>query len=354
MLRRPSPPAALGSACAMGWGDRVPPRHSATLAAVRPPDPVGIHSCGGTSARRHGAAARVTGMERLGLGIGFGLVTGGVLALSAIAFTLQYAVSRIPNLAFGELLTYGAYAGYLASRWTHNLAAAAAAAALTGSVIGWAINAGMIEPFLRARVRTSAIFIGTLAVSLVLQNIILLAFGGTSIAYPLPPEDSQRVGPFIWTPRDEQSLAAALVVMLLLYVLLRHTKFGKALRAIADNRDLARVSGIQAHRIIQLTWGLGGLVAGFAGFVLAVTLGTLTPTFGFTFLLVTMAAAVAGGLGRPQGALVAALLIGIAMEVSALYVDASYKLLIAFGLLVLVLLVRPAGLVAGEGGSAAA
>ncbi len=293
-------------------------------------------------------------MERVGLGIGFGLVTGGILALSAIAFTLQYAVSRIPNLAYGELLTYGAYAGYAATRWTHNLAVAALAATLTGGAIGWAINAGMIEPFLRARVRTTAIFIGTLAVSLVLQNIILLIFGGASLAYALPPEDSQQVGPFIWTHRDEGSMAAALVVMVLLYLLLRHTKFGKALRAIADNRELARISGIRAHRIIQATWCLGGLVAGFAGFVLAVTLGTLTPTFGFTFLLVTMAAAVAGGLGRPQGALVAALLIGIAMEVSALYLDADYKLFIAFALLVVVLLVRPAGLVAGDGGGAAA
>jgi len=291
-------------------------------------------------------------MERVGLGIGFGLVTGGVLALSAIAFTLQYAVSRIPNLAHGELLTYGAYAGYVATRWSHSLAVAALAAALIGGAIGWGINAAMIEPFLRARVRTTAIFIGTLAVSLVLQNIILLVFGGASLAYALPAEDSNRVGPFLWTLRDEQSMAAALVVMLLLYVLLHHTKFGKALRAIADNRDLARVSGIQTHRIIQGTWCLAGVVAGFAGFVLAVTLGTLTPSLGFTFLLVTMAAAVAGGLGRPQGALAAALLIGIAMEVSALYADASYKLLVAFALLVLVLLVRPSGLVAGDRGGA--
>jgi len=289
-------------------------------------------------------------MDTVALGVGFGLVTGAILALAAVAFTLQYAVSNIPNLAFGELLTYGAYAGYVATRWSHTLAVAALAAALAGGVIAWAMNAGMIEPFLRARVKTIAIFIGTLGISLILQNVILLIFGSASIAYPLPAVESHHVGPFIWTARDEQIMIAALAVMGLLSVMLQHTTFGKALRAIAENRSLARVSGVEAHRVVQGTWLLGGAVAGFAGFVLAVTIGTLTPSLGFTFLLVIMTAAVAGGLGRPQGAMAAALILGVAMEVSALYVDAAYKLVVAFGVLVLVLLWRPDGLFAGQGG----
>jgi branched-subunit amino acid ABC-type transport system permease component len=279
-------------------------------------------------------------METMALGIGFGLVTGAILALAALAFTLQYAVSNILNLAFGELLTYGAYAGYVATGWTHNLVIAGFAAALAGGATAWAINAGMIEPFARARVKTVVIFIGTLGVSLVLQNAVLFIFGGTSLAYALPADEARRVGPFLWTLRDERIMMAAFAVAALLYLMLYRTKFGTSLRAVSANRNLAAVSGIDVRRVVRYTWWLAGAAAGFAGFVLAVTLGTLTPTVGARYLLVTMTAAVAGGLGKPHGAIAAAILLGLTTEVTALYVDAAYKLLVAFGVLVLVVLLR--------------
>lgn len=289
-------------------------------------------------------------MDTVFLGIGFGLVTGSILALSAVAFTLTYAVSGIPNLAHGELLTYGAYAAYAVTRATHNLLLAGVAAALAGGMTAWAMNAGVVEPFVRARIKNIVIFIATLGASLVLQNIILLIFGGANVAYVLPQTESRQVGPFIWTGRDAAIMLSALVVMVLLYVMLQHTKFGKSLRAVSENRELARVSGIGAHRVVQFTWFLAGIVAGFAGFILAVSVGTLVPSFGFTFLLVTVTAAVAGGLGKPYGAMAAAIVLGLAMEVSAFYVDAAYKLLIAFGMLVLVLLFRPDGLFSSKAG----
>jgi branched-subunit amino acid ABC-type transport system permease component len=289
-------------------------------------------------------------VDTIALGVGFGLVTGAILALAAVAFTLQYAVSNILNLAFGELLTYGAYAGYMAARWSHSVAVAAAAAALAGGATAWLINVGMIEPFLRARVKIIVIFVATLGVSLILQNIILLVFGAASIAYALPADQPHHLGPFIWTARDEDIIIAAVAAASLLYALLRYTKFGKSLRAVSENRTLAGVSGIDGRRIVRWTWLLAGALAGFAGFVLAVTVGTLTPALGARFLLVTMTAAVAGGLGRPHGAMAAAMLLGLTMEVSALYLDAAYKLLVAFGLLVLVVLVRSDGLFAGANG----
>jgi branched-subunit amino acid ABC-type transport system permease component len=279
-------------------------------------------------------------METMALGVGFGLVTGAILALAALAFTLQYAVSNVLNLAFGELLTYGAYAGYVVTGRTHSLVAAGAASAVAGALTAWAINAGMIEPFARARVKTAVIFIGTLGVSLVLQNILLFVFGGTSLAYALPPDEARRVGPFLWTARDERIMVAAFAVAALLYVVLYCTKFGTSLRAVSANESLAAVSGIDVRRVVRYTWWLAGAAAGFAGFVLAVTLGTLTPGLGARYLLVTMTAAVAGGLGKPHGAIAAAVVLGLTMEVSALYVDAAYKLLLAFGALVLVVLLR--------------
>ena len=287
-------------------------------------------------------------MDQILLAAGFGLVTGAILALSTVAFTLQYAVSNIPNLAHGELLTFGAYAAYVVQRFTHNLVAAAVAAALTGGVVAWAMNAGMVEPFVRARAKNIVIFIATLGVSLILQNFILLIFGGANVAYALPESEPHYVGPFLWTGRGEEIMASALVIMVALYLLLQYTKFGKALRAVADNRELARVAGIDAHRVVQFTWFLAGLIAGFAGFIFAGSVGSFAPSFGFSFLLVTVTAAVAGGLGKPYGAIAGALVLGLVMEISAFYIESAYKLAIAFGILVVVLIFRPDGLFAGK------
>src|SRR5437660_193371 len=195
------------------------------------------------------------------------------------------------------------------------------------------MNRGIVEPFVRARARSLVIFIATIGVAIIIQNVLLAVFTGTNVVYILPQAVPHRVGPFLWTSRDELIMAAAAGTMVLLHLLLRYSKFGKALRAVADSRDLARVSGIDASRIIQLTWGLAGLIAGLGGFVLAGRVGSFAPSFGFNFLLVTFAAAMVG-----------ALLVGVAMETSAFYVAADYKLPIAFALLIATLLVRPEGL----------
>ena len=134
--------------------------------------------------------------------------------------------------------------------------------------------------------------------------------------------------------------------MAAVHVLLKYTKFGKAQRAVADSRDLARVTGINSERIIRLTWLIDGVIAGFAGFLLGISSGTLSPTLGQGYLLVIFAAAILGGIGKPYGAMAGALVIGLAMEISALYIPASYKEAVAFGLLILTLLARPNGIFA--------
>ncbi len=276
--------------------------------------------------------------------LGFGLVTAAILAFSAVAFSLQYGVSNHPNFAHGELLTVGAYAAYVSQSLTTNLLVGGLTAAAAGGLVAWGMNRGIVEPFVRARARSLVIFIATIGVAIIIQNVLLAVFTGTNVVYILPPAVPHRVGPFLWTSRDELIMAAAAGTMVLLHLLLRYTKFGKALRAVADSRDLARVSGIDASRIIQLTWGLAGLIAGLGGFVLAGRVGSFAPSFGFNFLLVTFAAAIVGGIGKPYGAMAGALLVGVAMETSAFYVAADYKLPIAFALLIATLLVRPEGL----------
>ena len=276
--------------------------------------------------------------------VGFGIVTASILSFSAVAFSLQYSVSNHPNFAHGELLTIGAYGALLSQAITPNLVFAAAVAGASGGIVAWIINWGVVEPFIRVGAKNWIVFIATIGVALIIQNILLGVFGGTNVVYILPRTVAHQVGPFLWTGRDEEIIAAAAVTMFLLHLLLHYTKFGKALRAVGDNRELARVTGVDATRIVQLTWALAGVIAGVGGFVLGSSVGSFAPSLGFNFLLVTFAASIVGGIGRPYGAMLGALLIGISMETSASYLAADYKLPIAFALLIVTLLVRPGGL----------
>jgi neutral amino acid transport system permease protein len=150
----------------------------------------------------------------------------------------------------------------------------------------------------------------------------------------------------ILTGRQLAIIALAVLAMLSIHVMLNYTKFGKAQRAVADNKDLARVTGISVARVVTITWLIAGSMAGVAGFVLGMTVGAITPTLGFNFLLTVFAAVIIGGLGKPYGAMAGALIIGLATEVSALYVNPDYSTLLAFVILLLALAFRPQGLVA--------
>jgi branched-subunit amino acid ABC-type transport system permease component len=274
--------------------------------------------------------------------VGIGLSTAAILSLSAVAFTLEYAVSRVANFAHGEFLTIGAYAAYSGQALFHqNVAAAAAIAALAGAAAGLAVNVTVINQF-RGR-SAITVFIATLGVALIVENVLILIYGAASVSYTFAQGNLHHVGPFLWTTSDIEVIVSALAVAGLLYLLLQRTRFGKAVRAVSQDRALAQVSGIPARRIVMRTWALAGAVAGFAGFVLADTIGTFSPTLGFGFLLLTITAAVAGGLGRPYATLGGALIVGLAIEIAGTYTSSAYQLVYAFGLLVILMLFRPNG-----------
>src|SRR6266851_6142945 len=276
------------------------------------------------------------------ISVGIGLATAAILALSAVAFTLEFAVSRVANFAHGELLTIGAYAAYSGQRLFHqNVGAAALIAAAAGLVAGLAMNAGLIEQF-RGRSATT-VFIATLGAALVLQNLIEMIYGAANVSYSFSQGGLHHVGPFLWTTSNIEVIISALAVAGLIYLLLQRTRFGKAIRAVSQDRTLAQVSGIPARRIVMQTWALAGAVSGFAGFVLADTIGTFSPTLGFSFLLLTITATVAGGIGRPYATFGGALIVGIVLQIAGTYTSSAYELVFAFLLLVLLMLFRPNG-----------
>ena len=278
------------------------------------------------------------------LTLGFAMVTASILALSAVAFTLQYAVTNVANVSHGEILTAGAYAAYLVHQRTGSAIAAALAAALAGGLVALAMHSVVIGPFIRFGASPTIVFIATLGMSFVIQNVLVIFFGASNVAYSLDPGPPQHLGPFLLTPLDVEIIASAIAITFVLYLIISRTKFGKALRAVSQNRELARVTGINATRVAAATFFLAGLIAGYAGFVLAESVGSFNPYFGFGFFLITLTAAVAGGLGRAFGTMVGAVMVGIILEFAGGYVSASYNLAFAFAILAIVILVRPRGL----------
>lgn len=292
-------------------------------------------------------------MSTLLLGLGFGLVTASVLAISTVALSLQFGVTRVPNFAHGEIMTVGAYAAYSTLRATHNIFLAVLAAVVAGALLGAAINKFLFGPFRNLNVARLTLFVLTIAASLIVQNAVLLIYGGATQAMPVGGGSPYHVGPFRFTIQQGAIIVLAVVIMLGVHLLLRYTYFGRAQRAVAENLALARASGVNAAQVVSRTWLLTGALAGLSGFVLAITTGGIYPTMGFQFLLVVFAAAILGGIGQPYGAMAGSLVVGIAMEVSALYIVSDYKTVVAFALLILALLLRPQGLMSARNPAAA-
>ena len=277
------------------------------------------------------------------ISLGMGLATAAILALSSVAFTLEYAVSRVVNLAHGEILTIGAYSAYVTETTFHqDIYVCALVATVSGAATAMIMNFTLIERFRKQK--SLSTLIATLGASLILQNLVLIAFGGASVSYSFPQGSLLHVGPFLWTTLTIEVIVAATVVAGLIYIFLQKTRLGKALRAVSQNRDLAQVSGIPARRVVMMTWAVAGAVSGFGGFLYGATIGTLTPSIGNGFLLLSITAAVGGGLGRPYATFGGALVLGIVMSIAGTYTSSAYQLVIAFGFLVLMLLIKPNGL----------
>lgn len=276
--------------------------------------------------------------------IGFGLVTASILALGAVGFTLQFGVTNVLNLAYGDVMTASAFVGYYVSQAGGDVATSILAAAVFGAIASWALNRFLYTPFVRRGTKLFGMVVVTLSVGTIVQNVLLGAFGASFFTFTVATGHEYHVGGMTFTALQLVIIAISVVTMGILQLLLSRTKLGKAMRATSANAGLARVSGIATDRVIDVAWLISGAMCGLAGIVLVLNTTTFESTTGSTFLIIVVAAAVLGGVGRPAGAMLAAVVVGLVTEVAAAYITPSFKEVIAFGVLVLVLLVRPQGL----------
>jgi branched-chain amino acid transport system permease protein/neutral amino acid transport system permease protein len=282
-------------------------------------------------------------MNQFTLALGFGLVTSAILALSAVGFTLQFGVSNIFNLAYGDVMTVSAFAAYLADRSGAGLWLAMLTGAATGAVASVGISRLVFTPFLRRGTSRFTMVMVSLALAVILQNALQAVAGSAFRSYAETQGRSLHFLGMILTSYQLVIIGVAAAALAGLHLLLRYTRIGKALRATAADAELARSSGIATERVSAVAWALSGALCGLAGVTLALNLASFDFTFGSKFLLVVVAAAVFGSVGQPYGAMAGAVVIGMAMEISAIWTP-SLKQVVAFVILVLILLVRPAGL----------
>jgi branched-subunit amino acid ABC-type transport system permease component len=285
---------------------------------------------------------------------GFGLVSMSVIAIAAVGFTMQFGITNMINLAYGEVMISSAYLAYYLNRAGISIWIGMIAGALFGAVFSFLLNRVVYAPFMRKGTANLGMVIVSLAVSLMISNLLLPIVGYYSVSYQEDAGRLIRLGSIALTRDQIFVIGIAVVLMLAIHALLRYTRLGKAMRATAANPTLARNCGIPTQRVVDSVWLITGALCGLAGVVAALNSDSFAIANGSAFLITILAAAVLGGAGQPYGAMIGAVLIGLITELSAAAWSPQYKEVVAFGILVLVMVLRPQGLLAKRGALAAA
>jgi branched-subunit amino acid ABC-type transport system permease component len=271
-----------------------------------------------------------------------GLITGMIVALPAIALTLTYGILKFPNFAIGAMLTTGAYLAFICNSMLHlPLLLSAAIAAFGLAAVAVAADRLVFSPL---RERTAiTLLVASMGLSFVLENIARFTFGNSAQSFEAPIVPSQVILGLRINFEQFVTAATALSGMLLVYVILRHTPLGRAMRAVSDNPALAAVRGIDRERVIRWMWIIAGALTAAAG-VLAGLDRAIDPLLGWNYVVTVFAAAILGGLGNPLGAVLGALTLGVVEETSTLVIPPNYRQVVSFGAIAVLLLIRPQGL----------
>ena len=284
-----------------------------------------------------------------------GIVLGSIYALGAIGVSLVFGILRFANFSHGELMLIGAYITYSLLHFTglHPLAVLPIAMIFTG-VVALGIDHVFYRPFRTSK--ATIVIVASFGVALMARSAVQIIWGVDPVSYspgqiqkPIVLFDSLRIfSKHIWI------VSCAIVLMLTFHVILTYTKTGKAMRAMSDSTELARLTGIETEKIVRATWLLGAALAASAGVFLAWDTHLHT-MMGFYMLLPMFAAAILGGIGQPYGAMVGGLVIGLAEELSSYpwiggepLLPPAYKGGVAFAVMVMMLIWRPSGLFRGR------
>ncbi len=278
-----------------------------------------------------------------------GLVTGSVYAIAAVGVSLVYGLLRLVNFAYGDFMAFGAFVAFAVNGPLHQSMIVAALAGMAATAaLSLVLDVVLWKPMRARRAGFMSLFLASIGLALVLRQSLLLAAGSAPRSYTVNPYRVIVLGSVRLSEAQVIAIATAAVTIVLVGLFLALTTWGRVLRAMADDRALAAVAGIDVAGATRVAWLISGLLAGLAGVLAAMVEYSFDPNFGFQLLLPVFAAVVLGGIGSAYGALLGGLALGLAQEVStwsgfAGGVNPVYKPVVAFGVLALALLIRPQG-----------
>jgi neutral amino acid transport system permease protein len=274
-----------------------------------------------------------------------GIALGSIIAPAAVGLTLTYGVLRLSNFAHGDFLTLGAYLA-----WVVNLAGVniwiSIGFGIVATIVAMLVSEKLLwQPMRNKRASTTTIMIASIGLGLFIRNGIAFIWGTKPQQYALDLAEPIALGGVNIKSSSLITLILSLVAIVALHLLLQKTKIGKAMRAVADDPDLAEVTGINVQQVVLWTWIVTGALTALAGGLYG--LESVRLNMGWYLTLPMFAAVILGGIGNPYGAVAGAFVIGLAQELSFPIVGADYKLAVALLVMVLTLLIRPQGLFKG-------
>ncbi|GMO02145.1 branched-chain amino acid ABC transporter permease [Lachnoanaerobaculum sp. JCM 36186] len=273
-----------------------------------------------------------------------GLRTGSIYALIAIGYTMVYGIAKMINFAHGDIIMVGAYALYFSiSVLGLPVPVALLLTVIVCSVLGVLIEKIAYKPLRKAQ--PLAVLITAIGMSFFLQSSSLLMFGSTPIPFQsVIPNENIKVGPVIISSITLVTLVVTAVAMILLTLFINKTKLGSAMRAVSEDKGAAELMGINVNSTISMTFAIGSALAAVAGILYISQYQSMKPTLGALPGIKAFVAAVLGGIGSIPGAMLGGILLGLIESVSKAYISTELADAIVFGVLIVVLLFRPSGL----------
>lgn len=272
-----------------------------------------------------------------------GIAVGSIIGLAAVGLTLTYGILRLSNFAHGDFMTLGAYLTLLANTSGVNiwLSMILGAIATVGAML---LSEKLLWSTMRdRRASSTTLIIISIGLGLFIRNGIILIWGGSNRDYNVPVSPARDILGLKVPQNQLIVMGLAVLAILALHYLLQNTKIGKAMRAVADDIDLARVSGINVDQVVIWTWVIAGSLTSLGGSMYGL-ITAVRPNMGWFLILPMFASVILGGIGNPYGAIAAALIIGITQEASTPLLGSQYKQGVALFIMILVLLIRPKGL----------
>ena len=275
-----------------------------------------------------------------------GISLGSVYAIIALGYTMVYGIAKMLNFAHGDVIMVGAYISFCATSYLHlPPIVSVLIAMIVCTILGIVIEGLAYKPLRKAS--SLAVLITAIGVSYFLQNAALLIWGSAPKTFTsLVPIDSFALfgGKLIITPESIITVLSCIVIMIALTLFTRKSKMGKAMRAVSEDKDAAELMGINVNVTISLTFAIGSALAAIAGVLLCSAYPVLIPTTGSMPGIKAFTAAVFGGIGSIPGAMIGGILLGIIEIFSKSYISTNLSDAIVFAVLIIVLLVKPTGL----------